>query len=253
MGDGSRPSLRLDGIASLQRGDLELRFPRGQETRAEAAADLVDVLRPVVARYLGVPWQGGVRLELLEVARASGANPVTGTLRHALRGFDERSPLSAGSLSYELGRLLLYRAGRDGDYPGSGPRHPDWLPEAALLPLRHVWVDRTAWLDAVAEQVALFRWRKPFAEPLLRDMRRLNPRQRVIASAQCLLRGQTLARYHPDWIRTWRRRLAEDPGRDGEEALELATGAGRAVWEERFAADLQQATETLGSPPPGGW
>jgi len=192
-------------------------------------------------------------LELLEKPRVSGANPVTGTLRHALRGFDERSPRSAGALSYELGRVLFYRASCEDAFPGAGPRHPDWLLEAALLPLRHIWDDRATWIDAVAEQVALFRWRKPLAEPLLRDMGRLNPRQRVVASAQCLLRGQTIARYHPDWVRLWRARLAASPELDGEQALQRVTSTALAVWEERFAADLTNATDTIRDTPPTDW
>ncbi len=251
--DPARQPLRLDGVVESRRSDIELRFPRGEDVRADAAAALVEVLRPVVGRYLGVAWQGPVRLELLEKPRVSGANPVTGTLRHALRGFDERSPRSAGALSYELGRILFYRASVEDAFPGAGPRHPDWLLEAALLPLRHIWDDRATWIDAVAEQVALFRWRKPFAEPLLRDMRRLNPRQRVVASAQCLLRGQTIARHHPDWVRLWRAQLAAIAELDGEQALQRVTATSPADWEERFAADLRNAADTLRDTPTSSW
>jgi len=251
--ESARQPLRLDGVVESRRSDIELRFPRGEEARADAAAALVEVLRPVVARYLGVAWQGPVHLELLEKPRVGGANPVTGTLRHALRGFDERSPRTAGALSYELGRILFYRVSREDAFPGAGPRHPDWLLEAALLPLRHIWDDHIAWVDAVAEQVALFRWRKPFPEPLLRDMRRLNARQRVVASAQCLLRGQTIARDHPDWVRTWRARLAATPALEGERALQLVTSTPAAVWEERFAADLRNAADTVRDTPATDW
>ena len=243
----------MDGVGQGRRSDIELRFPRGQEERAEAAADLVEVLRPVVARYLGVGWQGALRLELLAEPRASGANPVTGTLRHALQGFDERSPRSAGALSYELGRILFYRCSREDAYPGVDPRHPDWLVEAALLPLRHIWDDRRTWVDAVAEQTDLFRWRKPFAEPSLRDMARLNPRQRVVASAQCLLRSQTLTRFEPDWVRRWCVALADRPALDGPAALAGVTETSMDVWEERFAADLRQATDTVRSTPAREW
>lgn len=251
--DPTRRPLRLDDVAEGRRFDIDLRFPRGQEERAEAAAALVDVLRPVVARYLGVGWQGPLRLELLAEPRASGANPVTGTLRHALQGFEEHSPRSAGALSYELGRILFYRCSREDAYPGIGPRHPDWLVEAALLPLRHIWDDRRTWIDAVAEQTDLFRWRKPFAEPRLRDMGRLNPRQRVVASAQCLLRSQTLTRYEPDWVRRWCLALADQPALDGSEALAHVTATTMEVWEERFADDLLQATETVRGTPPREW
>lgn len=232
---------------------MDLRFPRGEESRAEAAAALIGVLQPVVARYLGVPWQGVVRLELLAQARAGGANAVTGTLRHALRSFDEHSPRTAGALSYELGRILLYRASREGAYPASAPRHPDWLLEAALSPLRYVWLGADGWVDAVAEKIEVFRWRKPFAEALLRDMARLNPRQRVVAFAQCLLRSQTLTRAHPDWVRQWRTRLAADPAIDGERALEEVTGTSLAAWEARFAEDLAQAAATLRSAAASDW
>ncbi|MEJ2668225.1 MAG: hypothetical protein P8Z81_14205 [Deinococcales bacterium] len=253
MSEGSRPRLRLDDVAQGTTGHVELRFPRGEEDRAEAAAALVEVLEPVVARYLGAPWQGGVRLELLAEARAGGANPVTGTLRHALRGFDERSPRSAGALSYELGRILLYRSTHEDAYPGASPRNPDWLEEAALLPLRYVWEDRDSWVEAVAEKVALFRWRKPFPEALLRDMSRLNARQRVVASAQCLLRSQSLTSAHPDWVRVWRSRLAGDRRLDGERALEQVSGSSMDRWEARFAEDLAGAVATLGSAPPREW
>lgn len=229
---------------------MELRFPRGEEARAEAAAELVALLQPVVARYLGATWEGVVRLELLEAARAGGANPVTGTLRHPLGSFDTRSPRAAGALSYELGRVLLYRATREAAYPGAGPRHPDWLVEAALAPLGYVWLPADGWVDAVAEKVALFRWRKPFPEALLRDMTRLNPRQRVVASAQCLLRSQTLTRAHPDWVRQWRAALAADPALDGEAALARLTGTDLGAWETRFLADLAHATATLADATP---
>ncbi|HKI59338.1 MAG TPA: hypothetical protein VKA00_08995 [Trueperaceae bacterium] len=253
MSEQARPGLRLDGVAQGTSGDVELRFPRGEETRAEAAATLVGVLQPVVARYLGASWQGVVRLELLEQARAGGANPVTGTLRHALRSFDERSPRSAGALSYELGRILLYRATAEDAFPGAAPRHPDWLLEAALSPLRYVWLGAESWVEAVAEKVALFRWRKPFPGALLRDMGRLNPRQRVVASAQCLLRSQTLTRAHPDWVRQWCADLAGTPGVDGERALERVTGTALADWEVRFDEDLAQAAATVRSSPPADW
>lgn len=253
MDGGSRRPLRIDSVTEDRRSGVQLRYPRGEQERAEAAAGLVDVLRPVVERYLGAPWEGVVRLELLAEARASGANPVTGTLRHALRGFEERSPRAAGELSYELGRIHFYRSSREEAFPGAGPRHPDWLLEAALLPLRYIWDDRDRWVEALSEQVALFRWRKPLPEPLLRDMGRLGPRQRVVASAQCLLRGQTLALHHPDWVRAWRARLAQDVSLDGERALQLVTGTTLPVWEQRFEEDLERATRTLRSAPPGGW
>lgn len=253
MNEQGRPGLRLDAVAQGTTGDVELRFPRGEEARAEAAAALVAVLQPVVGRYLGAPWEGMVRLELLDRARAGGANPVTGTLRHPLQSFDERSPRAAGALSYELGRILLYRATREDRFPAAAPRHPDWLLEAALSPLRYVWLGPDSWLDAVAEKVALFRWRKPFAEALLRDMARLNPRQRVVASAQCLLRSQTLTRAYPDWVRAWRRRLAADPTLDGERALAQVTDTPLAEWEVRFAADLAEAAATVQDTPPPEW
>ncbi len=215
-----------------------MRYPADAEAAARAAAALLDVLRPVVDHYLGEPLRGDVRLELLSEPRVSGANPVTGVIRHAVRGFGEASPRAAGLLSYQLGRIAWHRTTGESRYLGPSPRSPDWLVEAALLPLAHAWSDRAAWVDYVADQVALFRWRKPFPEPLLRDLQRLGPRQRLVATAQCVLRTQVLARWHPDWVRALRYALAADAALSGVEALERVTATDAAVWEERFATDL---------------
>jgi len=240
-------------VAERRFGDVWVRFPAGAEASAQEAASLIETLRPVVGDYVGEPLRGEVRLELLAEARASGANPVTGVLRHALRGLAEASPRAAGLLSYQLGRIAWYRGTREQAYTGAEPRSPDWLVESALLPLGQVWSDRAAWVEFVAEQVALFQWRKPFAEPLLREMGRLNPRQRVVASAQCVLRGQVLAWHEPDWVRRLRYALAADPGLGGVEGLERVTATDATTWEARFTADLEEATAALRSVPQRAW
>lgn len=240
---GRRP-LRLDSVAERRFGAVSVRFPAGEDAAAEAAADLLATVRPVVDEYLGAPMPGEVRLELLPQARASGANPVTGVLRHALRGLSERSPRAAGILSYQLGRIAWWRGTREAAFQGAGPRAPDWLVEAALLPLLHIWSDRDAWVVHVAEQVALFTWRVPFPEPALRDLARLTPSQRVVATAQCVLRSQTLTREQPDWVRRLRFALAADPGLTGIGALERVTGVEEAAWERRFGDDLEAAVAT---------
>lgn len=265
MRRAARTSIRLDQIAEFQGGGVSVRHPVGAEAEAEAAVALLSTLWPVVARYLGVAvggvavdgvavgGAGGLQLELLAEPRVSGANPATGVLRHALRGLQRPSARTAGVLSYQLGRIAWYRCTREGALPWSAPRSPDWLVEAALLPLVRVWDDREAWTGYVAEQAGLFRWRKPLPEPLLRDLPRLAPRPRLVASAQCLLRAQTLARYDDGWVRRLRRILADEATLDGERALELATGVPRGVWEERFAHDLAQACATVRDLPTASW
>jgi hypothetical protein len=255
-----RASIRLDQIAEFQGGGVSVRHPVGAEAEAEAAVALLSTLWPVVQRYLGVVADGeavggagGLRLELLAEPRVSGANPATGVLRHAIRGLQRPSARTAGMLSYQLGRIAWYRCTREGALPWSTPRSPDWLVEAALLPLVRAWDDRDAWTAYLAEQAGVFRWRKPLPEPLLRDLARLGPRARLVASAQCLLRAQTLARCDDAWVRRLRRVLADEVALDGERALERATGVRRGVWEERFARDLEQACATVRDLPAAPW
>ena len=128
-------------------------------------------------------------------------------------------------MSYQLGRIVWYRATREGEYRGVPPREPDWLLEAALLPLLHIWSERERWLDYVAEQVDRFAWRKPLEEPELAQQQRLEPRRKALALAQSVLRGQSLSRRHPDWVRALVATFAADPQAWRAAAADPALGA----------------------------
>lgn len=234
--------LKFERVGERVVDEIVLRYPLGREAEAEAAAATLQVLVPVVERYLGAPLEGRVRLDLLEEARASGANPAVGVVRHALRGFSQRSPRAAGLLSYQLGRILWYRASGEAAHPGPEPRLPDWLLEAALLPLMHVWGDHESWLDYLAEGVRLLTGSRTLEEARLADMSGLEPQARRVALAQALLRGQVLQRLRPDWVRELRARLHDDPALTGEAALERLTGESSAALRARFEEGLRAAT-----------
>ncbi len=234
----ARLPLKLEQISEKTIGQLIVRYPLALEAQADKAAEVMLALIPVVESYLAADLTGPIRLELLAEARASGANPVTGTVRHAITGFAERSPRSAGLLSYQLGRILWYRASAERDYLGEQPRYPDWLLEAALLPLLYIWFDREAWLDFLGAQITLFKFRSPLASDKLNDLSRLSAKERSLANAQCVLRGQSLARRQSEWWRGLCSLLAAAPQLDALVGLEQLSGASLKTWEDRFAQDL---------------
>jgi hypothetical protein len=230
--------LKADRVSELDAGDIVVRYPVARAAEAQAALEVVRAVWPVVERYLGASWQGRLRLDLLEEARASGANPAAGIVRHALRGFEARSPATAGVISYQLGHVLWYAASGEAAYQGPPPRSPDWLVEAALLPLTHVWKEREAWLDHVAAHVRRVVRGPGLDERELADHARLSPKRQALAVSLSLLRGQSLLRRHPTWVVDLERALAADPIVAGTEALERVTGQALAWWLERFAEDL---------------
>ena len=232
------PRLKHDQVAEHDAGDMVVRYPRAEHTMALAAVDVVRALWPVVEAYLGAGWHGRLRLELLAEARASGANPAAATLRHALRGFQTRSPATAGVLSYQLGQVLWYAATSEADYRGPTPRSPDWLLVAALTPLTHAWSDRDTWSDHVARHVQRAARGRALPEAALADHAALAPAAVARAVSLSLARGQSLLRRHPEWVRSLRAHLAAHPQVDGLTALAAVTGADHASWCERFAADL---------------
>lgn len=234
----SERPLRHERIAERAWGRIRVRHPVGADAAAERAAEMLSTVAPVVERYLGCAPVGEIRLDLLEEARVSGANPAVGVVRHAVRGFELRSPRTAGVLSYQFGRIAWYRATGEGAYRGVPPREPDWLLEAALLPLMHVWSPAERWLDYVAEQVDRFAWRKPLGEAELAQHRDLDPRRKALALAQSVLRGQSLVRREPDWVRFVVAVFGADPQLSGDEALERVTGLEPAALRATFASDL---------------
>lgn len=234
---GASP-LKHDLVAEYDAGDVTVRHPRGERETARAAVDVVRALWPVVEAYLGATWQGRLRVDLLAEARASGANPAAATLRHSVRGVQQRSPATAGILSYQLGQVLWYAATDEGEYRGPTPRAPDWLLTAALTPLTHAWSERDTWTDHLARHVQRAVRRPPLPEAALAQHAALAPSTLALAVSQSLARGRSLQQRHPDWVRSLRARLAEEPQWDAWRALAAVTGADAEAWLATFAADL---------------
>ena len=232
------PPLKHDLIAEHDAGDVLVRYPRGARDEALAAVEVIRALWPVVEAYLGARWSGRVRLELLAEARVSGANAASATLRHSLRGLAERSPVTAGVLSYQLGQLLWYAAGREAEYRGPAPRTPEWLHLAALTPLTHAWSEREGWSDHLARHVQRACRAAPLPEEALERQAELAPAVRAVAVSQSLARARSLERRAPGWVTALLAALAADPQRTALDALELVTGAGADAWRERFRDDL---------------
>lgn len=230
--------LKHDLIAEHDAGDVVVRYPRVAREQAIAAVEVVRAVWPVVEAHLGARWRGRVRLELLEEARVSGANPAAATLRHSLRGLAERSPVTAGVLGYQLGQLLWYAAGRDADYRGPAPRTPEWLLLAALTPLTHAWSERETWTDHLARHVQRACRAAPLPEEALERQSELTPAARAVAVSQSLARAQSLERRAPGWVPALLAALGADTERSALDALEAVTGASPEVWRERFRDDL---------------
>ncbi|MBS3968099.1 MAG: hypothetical protein KGZ60_12655 [Truepera sp.] len=225
------PRLKYQGVAEKTYPPFLVRYPSEREAEAEAAVAVLQAVLPVVERYLQAKLEGSVRLDLLAETRISGVNPVVGMLRHSLADFADRSPRTAGLMSYHLGHILWHRASRDKEYRGAVPRVPEWLIEAALLPLLHSWASREAWLAHLDHQLRLL------AKEGVQEAELL-PQQDSRAAAQCLLRGQSLSRRHPLWHAELLALLAADTALDGLSALHQLTGQSPQAWERLFAEDL---------------
>jgi hypothetical protein len=232
--------LKHDLVADLDAGDVVVRHPSSDLATARAAVEVVRALWPVVEAYLGARWTGRLRVELLAEARASGANPAAATLRHSVRGVQQRSPTTAGVLSYQLGQVLWYAATNEAAYRGPAPRSPDWLITAALTPLTHAWSERDTWSDHLARHVQRAVRRPPLAEEALARHADLPPGTLALAVSQSLARGRSLRQRHPEWVRALCAQLAAEPQWNGWEALEAVTQADADTWRERFAFDLAQ-------------
>lgn len=226
-----QPRLKYEGVAEKAYPPFLVRYPSEREAEVEAAVAVLQAVLPVVESYLQAKLEGSVRLDLLAETRISGVNPVVGMLRHSLADFADRSPRTAGLMSYHLGHILWHRASRDKEYRGAAPRVPEWLVEAALLPLLHSWASREAWLAHLDHQLRLL------AKEGVRETELL-PQQDSRAAAQCLLRGQSLSRRHPLWHAELLALLAADTALDGLSAIHQLTGQSPQAWERLFAEDL---------------
>lgn len=222
----------------MEIGQVLVRYPKAHRSEAELAVQTLHDLIPVVESYLAAKWEGKLRLELLQDARASGVNPAMGMIRHALRGFEESSPRTAGLLSYQLGKILWYRASKEADYTGQEARSPDWLTEAALLPLLHLWSTRNEWLDYLAEQVSVLKKHRRLSSKRLETFSELSPSEQLLASAESLLRGQSLSKREPKWIVRLCQYLANNPQAHGLEGLERISSPSLGLWETHFETDI---------------
>jgi hypothetical protein len=234
-----RLPLKLEAITESHWGAITVRHTRSHQEAAEQAARIMQAIIPVVERYLGATSVGTVRLDLLSEARSSGVNAATGIIRHAARGFSERSPRTAGLLSYQVGHIIWYRSTFESSYMGGGSRSPYWLTEAALLPLMFIWSTRNDWLDYVSEQIRLVQRHSALAPTLLSEAPPLRSKERLLITAYCLLRGQSLSQRCDDWIRRLRMVMAREVQLSGLEALEQLTGRSASDWEQLFASDLE--------------
>ncbi|MDZ7703218.1 MAG: hypothetical protein U5L04_01880 [Trueperaceae bacterium] len=236
--------LKLDSTTETMFGRLQVRHPQAFSELAREAAEVVDTVVPIAEAHLGSALTGTLRLDLLPQARVSGVNPTIGLLRHAMIAFDEPSPKLAGLLSYQVGQVLWYRATREADYSGYR-RMPDWLREAALLPLMHAWSDRERWLEALAGQISVVARGQLLTSTQMVDFSALSPKQGLVASAQSLLRGQSVGRRTPKWEAGLCALLGERPRLGGVEGLEHLTSLSLTDWEAHFAADLDDWVATL--------
>lgn len=237
-----RLPLKFEAVTESRWGNVVVRHHKLETATAERAARTVEAVIPVVERYLGATQGDPLRLELLSQARFSGVNPATGTIRHAVRGFSERSPRLAGVLSYQVGQILWYRSTQEAAYPGHN-RTPYWLTEAALLPLMFIWSTRYAWLDYLSRQIDLVQRCPPLSAARLVQAPSPDDRDRLLIGAHCLLRGLSLSQRCDDWVRRLRALLATDSGLSGLAALEQLSGMSATDWEARFAEDLQRWRE----------
>jgi hypothetical protein len=231
-------TLKLDQVAEMRRGRLLVRYPAAALEASSRATEVIEGIIPVLERYLGTCFEGDLRLDLLAEARASGSNPAIGLLRHALNGFSENSPRTAGLLSYQLGKIFWYRSTHEASFPGSS-RSPGWLSEAILLPLLYSWSDRVSWLNYLAEQIRLVSTEKLLEPIQLETITELSPQQKRLATAQALLRGQSLLQRYPNWIRDLRTLLAGQPELSGLEGLEQLCGVPLQDLEAWFIQDIQ--------------
>lgn len=236
--------LKLDSATETTFGRLQVRHPQSFMEFAREAAEIVEAVVPIAEAHLGVALKGHLRLDLLPQARVSGVNPTIGLLRHAMIGFDKPSPRLAGLLSFQVGQVLWYRATREADYNGYR-RAPDWLTDAALLPLMHAWSDQERWLEARAGQLAVIAQQTPLTGKEMIDTSVLTPQQQLLASAQSLFRGQSLSNRVPQWEQGLCAVLGERVRMNAVEGLEHLTSLPLATWEERFATDLDDWTATL--------
>ena len=230
--------LHSDKVSEKQVGVITLQFPK---ELAESASLILNVLLdiiPVAESYLEAPLEGKVYLEVLSKDQNISTDPTAGTIRYPISGKEVRSPIIAGELSYQLGRILWYRGSSDANYTGKPPRTPPWLEKAALLQLKYLWFDREEWLKFFRESLHLCQTHKLLSTKDL-NKASLNPQNTQLARAQCLLRGYSITQRFPNWYSQLSRVLSIDFDLSGEEGLEALTSTNIQAWEELFLTDIK--------------
>ncbi len=238
-----RETLRSDKMSEKQVGAITLQFPK---ELAESASLILNVLLdiiPVAESYLEAPLEGKVYLEALSKDQEVSTDPTTGVIRYPLSGKEVRSPILAGQLSYQLGKILWYRASSYINYTGRQPRTPLWLEKAALIQLKYIWFDREEWLKFFRESLHLCQTHK-LLSPKELNKTNLNPKNSQLAHAQCLLRGYSITQRFPSWPSHLSRILSIDFDLSGEMGLEALTSINPKTWEELFLEDIKAWSQT---------
>lgn len=267
------PKLKFDRIREKVRGPITIRYWQEAEAQVDAWLEMVHTSLPVVESFIGAPLEGKLTLEMVSVQQFA-ANPVAGVLQVA--GAPERDDIDkrleqVSHLGYYLGRVLWYRASSDKNYlalsrpqprqqqRGYNPfairneinvdsqqRTPEWLLEAALLPLQHIWYDLATWQAHLKQQMTIYLQEKPRhfnLRKLSQKFTELSVDAPELARALSLLRGQSISQRCPDWQRRMSRALSIDFELNGLAALSLVTRTSLSEWEAIFLSDLERWQE----------
>lgn len=271
--------LKFERVREKVSGQVTLRYFTEEEGLADRWLELYHTSLPVVESFVGAPLEGSITLELVGTGRFA-ANPVAGVVQVANSFQASDKPLlDAAELGYQLGRVLWYRASSDKNYLAlnqlqfrssgfsspsrfgqrqrSNPfaaqvmdvdkaqRSPEWLLEAALLPLKHVWSNLQLWQDHLKAQLECYLQARETKETkglqlkkVSEDYTELSIDQPELARALALLRGQSISQRCPDWQRRVSRALSIDFELNGLSALSLVTRTSLSEWEAIFISDI---------------
>lgn len=264
------PKLKFDRIREKVRGQITVRYWQEAEAQVDAWLEMVHTSLPVVESFIGAPLEGSLTLEMVSVHQFA-ANPVAGVVQVAgapeLDDIDNRLE-QVNLLGYYLGRVLWYRASSDKNYLAlsrhtshqherdynpfairnainvdSQQRTPDWLLEAALLPLQHIWYDLATWQQHLKQQLNIYLQEKPRhfnLKKLSTKFAELSVDAPALARALMLLRGQSISQRCPDWQRRVSRALSIDFELNGLSALSLVTRTSLSEWEAIFISDIER-------------
>lgn len=222
-----------------QVGAITLYFPKELAESASLVLNVFLDIIPVVESYFETSLEGSIHLEISTKTYKKPTKPSEGIIRYALINNPEvRSPVLAGQLCYELGKILWYRGSSDFNYTGLPPRTPLWLQEAALLPLKYLWLEQEKWLQIFRENLRLCQSTTLLNIKQLNKTPNLSIKDKSLAEAQCLLRGYSIDQRYPKWCSQLSRILSIDFNLNGEAGLIRITNTDLKTWEETFLTDL---------------